>query len=94
MDEDLIREFDSLCNNLGLTMTSAINVFAKTVVRRKGIPFEISMDVRGNEDAGFDAELYARDPVFNRATQAELVRRAKDMDAGINCAFRDIIEVD
>jgi len=45
MDEDLKREFDALCNDLGLTMTSAFTVFAKTVVRRHGIPFEITMDV-------------------------------------------------
>ena len=33
---------------------------------------------------GFDAELYAKDPFFNRATQAELARRAREMDAGTN----------
>ncbi len=45
MDENLKREFDGLCSNLGLTMTTAFNVFAKTMVRQQRIPFEISMDV-------------------------------------------------
>jgi DNA-damage-inducible protein J len=49
MDENLKREFDALCNDLGLTMTAAINVFAKTVVRRQKIPFEISKDVPNAE---------------------------------------------
>ena len=44
MDEELKREFDNLCNCLGLTVTGAFNVFAKTAVRRQKIPFEISMD--------------------------------------------------
>ena len=44
MDEELKREFDNLCNCLGLTVTAAFNVFAKTAVRRQKIPFEISMD--------------------------------------------------
>ena len=42
MDEDLKREFDKICNDLGLTMTAAFTVFAKTVVRQQRIPFEIS----------------------------------------------------
>ena len=44
MDENLKRDFDNLCNDLGLTMTTAFTVFAKTVVRRQEIPFIISMD--------------------------------------------------
>jgi len=49
MDEDLKREFDSLCNELGLTMTAAFNIFAKTVVRQHKIPFEISLNVPNTE---------------------------------------------
>ena len=49
MDEDLKRDFDALCNDLGLTMTAAFTVFAKTVVRRQRIPFEISKDIPNAE---------------------------------------------
>ena len=49
IDERLKKEFDNLCNDLGLTMTSAVNVFAKTAVRRQRIPFEISMDIPNAE---------------------------------------------
>ena len=42
MDEELKRDFDSLCNEFGLSMSAAFTVFAKTVVRRRMIPFEIS----------------------------------------------------
>ena len=60
IDEDLKQEFDNLCQGLGLTMTAAFTVFAKTAVRRQGIPFTISMDkpntetmmAIGEEDAG------------------------------------------
>ena len=45
MDENLKKEFDTLCGDLGLTMTAAFNVFAKTMVRQQRIPFEISMEV-------------------------------------------------
>jgi len=49
MDETLKREFDTLCNDLGLTMTAAFNVFARAVVRKQGIPFEISRSIPNTE---------------------------------------------
>lgn len=49
MDENLKKDFDTLCGDLGLTMTAAFNVFAKTMVRQQRIPFEISMNVSNTE---------------------------------------------
>ena len=31
MDEDLKRNFDNVCNELGMTMSTAIMIFAKNV---------------------------------------------------------------
>lgn len=42
MDENLKRQFDSLCSDFGMTASTAINVFARAVVRERKIPFEIS----------------------------------------------------
>ena len=42
MDENLKNDFDSLCEDFGMSMTTAINVFARTVVRERRIPFEIA----------------------------------------------------
>lgn len=33
-----------LCNDMGLSMTAAFTIFAKTVIREKRIPFEVSAD--------------------------------------------------
>lgn len=44
MDDDLKRQFDYVCTELGLSMTSAVTIFAKKVVRDKGIPFSVSFD--------------------------------------------------
>ncbi|MCQ2071059.1 MAG: type II toxin-antitoxin system RelB/DinJ family antitoxin [archaeon] len=44
MDEDLKSEFDSLCDSFGMSMTTAINVFARAVVRERRIPFEITAE--------------------------------------------------
>ena len=44
MDATVKRQFDNICGELGLNMSSAFNVFAKTVIRQKRIPFELSID--------------------------------------------------
>ena len=49
IDEDVKKNFDDVCNKLGLTMTTAITVFAQTVIRQNRIPFEISLDIPNEE---------------------------------------------
>ena len=44
MDENLKHDFDRLCNDLGLTMTTAFTVFAKKATRENRIPFELTGD--------------------------------------------------
>lgn len=44
MDETLKQQFERLCNELGLNMSTAFNVFAKTMVRQQRIPFEIALN--------------------------------------------------
>ena len=42
MDDALKSQFEDLCEIFGMSMTTAINVFARAVVRERKIPFEIS----------------------------------------------------
>ena len=44
MDEDLKRDFDALCSEMGLTITAAFTIFAKAVMKKRAIPFEISAE--------------------------------------------------
>lgn len=44
MDEDLKKQFDFLCNELGLTMSTAINIFVKKFVREQALPFALSIN--------------------------------------------------
>ena len=41
VDEDLKEQAELLFNDLGLNMTSAINVFLRQAVNEQAIPFEI-----------------------------------------------------
>ena len=44
MDDSVKRRFDAICEELGLNMSTAFNIFARTVVRQNRIPFELSID--------------------------------------------------
>lgn len=44
MDENLKEEFDSFCDEVGITTTSAFTMFAKAALRERRIPFEIVAD--------------------------------------------------
>ena len=41
MDANLKKEFEEFCMDKGLTMSAAVNVFARQAVRENRIPFEI-----------------------------------------------------
>ena len=49
MDEQLKKQFDHLCNELGMNMTTAFNIFAKTMVRQQRTPFEVSLETPNAE---------------------------------------------
>ena len=44
MDEELKRNMEQTCQELGMNMTTAITIFAKKMTREKRIPFEVSVD--------------------------------------------------
>lgn len=44
MDSELKKAFDALCAQFGLSSNAAMNVFARAVVQRGKIPFDIVSD--------------------------------------------------
>ena len=44
-DKVIKDQAEEIFNELGLNMTTAINMFLRTVVREYGIPFELKLDV-------------------------------------------------
>lgn len=64
MDEELKKSFDRLCDDLGMSMTTAICVFAKKAVAEQRIPFELT----------------ANDPFYSSKNMERLRRSAAQMD--------------
>ena len=44
IDETTKKQMEQICNELGITMSTAFNIFAKKMVREKGIPFDVSIE--------------------------------------------------
>ena len=42
VDQDTKREFDEFCENVGMNATVAVNMFIKTVLRTRELPFIIT----------------------------------------------------
>lgn len=42
-DAEIKKEFNDICEELGLNMSVAINIFMKTVLRERGIPFDLKL---------------------------------------------------
>ena len=41
MDETLKRQFDALCEDFGISAATAVNLFARAVVRERRLPFSV-----------------------------------------------------
>ena len=47
---------EEIFNELGLNMTTAINMFLRTAIRERGIPFDLKLDVPNDTTAAAIAE--------------------------------------
>ena len=56
MDENIKRRFDAFCADAGMNASVAVNMFVRTVIREKKIPFEII----GNDDPFYSEKNIAR----------------------------------
>lgn len=44
MEEDVKKRMEETCKELGITMSTAFNIFARKMGRERRIPFEVSID--------------------------------------------------
>ena len=44
IDEKLKKDLEEFCSNVGMNVSVAVNMFAKTVVREQRLPFEVAID--------------------------------------------------
>lgn len=73
MDSEIKQECEELFGQLGMTLTTAINVFLRQSLHTGGLPFEVKMP-RPNQEtiaAMLEAERIIYDPNVKRYTDVE-----------------------
>ncbi len=49
MDKEIKDQADKIFAELGLNMTTAINIFLRTAIRERGIPFDLKLEIPNEE---------------------------------------------
>ena len=49
MDKNLKNNLSALCDELGMNVSTAFTIFAKAMVRKGGIPFDVALDEPNKE---------------------------------------------
>ena len=77
-DEEVRREAGRILSELGLTMTSAVNIFQRAVVRENGMPFSLKPDVpnAGTAAAIEEGRRLADDPMVRGYSDIGELRKA------------------
>lgn len=44
MDSDLKKKMENICDDIGMNLSTAFNIFAKRFVRERGMPFSVDSD--------------------------------------------------
>jgi len=58
LDEDVKREFDTFCDNVGINITTAFNMFIRATLRTRELPFPVT-DVLQKNNAILERGLEA-----------------------------------
>ena len=72
MDEGLKSKFSNFCDNVGMSMTTAVCMFAKNTVRNQALPFEVTTRKSRREE---------QDPFWSAENQARLRESIAQMEA-------------
>ncbi len=78
LDADKKEEFAKVCDNMGLSVSGAINLFITKVLQCKRIPFEISAET---------------DPFYSEANQNFLLESIAQIERGEGKVYNDVSEI-
>ena len=78
LDAEKKEEFAKVCENMGLSVSGAINLFVTKVLQCRRIPFEITADA---------------DPFFSEANQKFLLESIAQLERGEGTTFNDVSEI-
>lgn len=80
-DADIKTAAEQLFEALGLSMSTAVNIFLRQAIRQGGLPFEVKLDIPNETTAAAIAEgrALARDKTAKGYTNMEELRAALEV---------------
>lgn len=85
MDTELKHRFEAIADELGLGTDAAVTVFAKAMVRRQGLPFELSLKT---------PEEIEEDRFYSEPNISFLLHSREQVERGEVVAFDSIDELE
>lgn len=80
IDKDTKEKANELFSELGISMSTAINIFLKTAIREQAIPFDIKLHPnRETLEAMIEADIIANDNSRKRYSSIEELRKALEV---------------
>ena len=77
IDETTKKQMEQICNELGITMSTAFNIFVKKMIREKRIPFDVSIDPFYSE-----SNMKAIDESIKQLEEGKVIRKTmKELEA-------------
>ena len=80
-DQAVKDQAEQLFNELGLNMTTAVNLFLRAVVREHGIPFSLKLDTPNDTTAAAieEGRRLLADPTTPRYSSTDSIKAALDV---------------
>ena len=73
VEPNVKEQAEAILTNLGLSMSNAVDIYLRQIVMRKGIPFDVSMDVKAPIAMG---------ALSKEELDAEIAKGMEDIKAG------------
>ena len=80
-DKAIKEQAEEIFNELGLNMTTAVNMFLRAAIREHGIPFELKLDVPNETTAGAieEGRKLMEDPSAPRYSSMDALKEALEV---------------
>jgi DNA-damage-inducible protein J len=80
-DKEIKDQAEQIFSELGLSMTTAVNMFLRTTIREHGIPFELKLDVPNETTAAAieEGRRIALDSAVKGYTSMDELKAALDL---------------
>lgn len=80
-DKAIKDQAEAIFNELGLNMTTAVNMFLRTAIREHGIPFDLKLEVPNNTTVAAieEGKKMLNDPSAPKYTSMDALKAALDV---------------